>query len=618
MQHVQPPSGGLLALFTDRSIKTQIFVGFLVTLGFLLALGGMTYVAFDDVELAFRSFAQKVDEAGLVREIDRDFTEMRRNVDLYALAGGEERLAQAQAAGQAILARVDQSVAAVGDRDPQLVESLTAVRAGADGYLGDLTQIAELKQRQAALIEGEADPLARKLRQSFQDLMQLTAEGGNAENLMVVAIGMQDVIEIRLKLLTLLDSYDEALADETGRQIDALTQSVMSLARMGGSRDARRLVGELRKAAETFRNTSGEFKETAGPPGPAGQEGHGGQGAAHRSVDPGDPRARACRTGPDRRCDRGCGRVDQTYLGGVMLGALVLGLVFAWGIGSSIARPIVAMTAIMERLAGRDWAAEVPSRNKANEIGAMARAVQHFKEAGVENERLQGEADEARRREEQRRREEELREREALADARRREEEARLADERQHREAAEAERRAEAERLMAEETQRNEAARRRKAEMQGLADSFERAVGGVVARVTAAAGEMQGTAASMTAIADQTSQRSEAAASATGRAASNVATVAAAAEELSASIREIASPGGEFASTDRGRARSSRRSGRMQIVQRPWRRRPRSIGEVVGLINQIAGQTNLLALNATIEAARAGEAGKGLRSWLRK
>ena len=41
------------------------------------------------------------------------------------------------------------------------------------------------------------------------------------------------------------------------------------------------------------------------------------------------------------------------------------------------------------------------------------------------------------------------------------------------------------------------------------------------------------------------------------------------------------------------------------------RRRPARIGDVVELINTIAGQTNLLALNATIEAARAGEAGRG-------
>jgi len=40
------------------------------------------------------------------------------------------------------------------------------------------------------------------------------------------------------------------------------------------------------------------------------------------------------------------------------------------------------------------------------------------------------------------------------------------------------------------------------------------------------------------------------------------------------------------------------------------------IGDVVDLINTIAGQTNLLALNATIEAARAGEAGEASRGGL--
>ncbi len=608
MQHAQPPSGGLLAFFTDRSIKTQIFAGFLVTLAFLLGLGATTYVAFDDVGLAFQSFTHKVDQVGLVREIDRDFTEMRRNVELYGVAGDDQRVARAEAAGNAILTRVDQALAVAGDRDPQLTESLAAVRAGTEGYLADLRQIAELKHRQVALIEGEADPLAVKLRQSFQDLMQLTADGGNAENMMVVAIGLQDIIEIRLKLLGLLERYDEAIAGDTERQIEALTQSVMSLARIGGSRDARRMVGELRKAAETFRNASAEFKETAARldqlatrdmAAKAQAIAASAQAIRERAI------TEQATIGADTTAMLGS---TQTFLGGVMLGALVLGLVFAWGIGSSIARPIVAMTGIMERLAARDWAAEVPSRQRANEIGAMARAVQHFKEAGLDNERLQAEAEEARKRDEQRRREQETRERQAAAEERRREDEARAAGERRQRETAEAERRAEALRVAAEDRQRAEAVARRKAEMQGLADGFEQAVGGVVARVTAAAGEMQGTAASMTAIADQTSHRSEAAANATGRAASNVATVAAAAEELSASIGEIAS---QVANASTVAAQAVEQAQLTDGIVRGLATSAERIGEVVSLINQIAGQTNLLALNATIEAARAGEAGKG-------
>ena len=86
-------------------------------------------------------------------------------------------------------------------------------------------------------------------------------------------------------------------------------------------------------------------------------------------------------------------------------------------------------------------------------------------------------------------------------------------------------------------------------------------------------------------------------------------TVAAGAEEMGASIREIAQ------NADGGRqGRRRRRSRVAEATQRPVAKLGASsqeIGDVVKVITSIAEQTNLLALNATIEAARAGEAGKG-------
>ena len=37
----------------------------------------------------------------------------------------------------------------------------------------------------------------------------------------------------------------------------------------------------------------------------------------------------------------------------------------------------------------------------------------------------------------------------------------------------------------------------------------------------------------------------------------------------------------------------------------------KEIGQIIGVIDEIAFQTNLLALNAGVEAARAGDAGRG-------
>ncbi len=163
-------------------------------------------------------------------------------------------------------------------------------------------------------------------------------------------------------------------------------------------------------------------------------------------------------------------------------------------------------------------------------------------------------------------------------------------------------------RLSDEQKASQEEAQAKSDKLQNLFSSFETAVGSVVSTVSNASQSLQGSAQTMTAIAQQTSERSTAVAAASDEASTNVQTVASAAEEISASVSEIGRQAAE--SSDRASAAAREAEDTVEKVNTLSEAAQR-IGDVVTLIQQIAEQTNLLALNATIEAARAGEAGKG-------
>jgi methyl-accepting chemotaxis protein len=144
--------------------------------------------------------------------------------------------------------------------------------------------------------------------------------------------------------------------------------------------------------------------------------------------------------------------------------------------------------------------------------------------------------------------------------------------------------------------------------MQKLANGFEEAVGAIVHTVSTASSELETAARTMTMQADHAQELATTVAGASEEASANVQSVASATEELSSSISEISRQVQEstrMASSAVDQAHST--TARVSELSKAATR----IGDVVELINTIAGQTNLLALNATIEAARAGEAGRG-------
>jgi methyl-accepting chemotaxis protein len=237
-----------------------------------------------------------------------------------------------------------------------------------------------------------------------------------------------------------------------------------------------------------------------------------------------------------------------TILGAIGAAAL-LTLLMSMLVGRSITAPLGRLSATMQRLASGDTDVEVPQAALRDEIGAMARNVLVFRDNAVERERL--------------------------TDAEGRE----------------------------------TIARRRRAEaVDELVSGFGQAVDAVLDELRHAAAGLGQAAGSMDQVAAQVSHESQAAGGAASNAADNVTTAAGAAEELAASIREIAGQASKSTIVARNAAGEAQRTVETMasLAQAATR-----IGEVVGLIQAIAGQTNLLALNATIEAARAGEAGKG-------
>jgi Methyl-accepting chemotaxis protein len=145
-------------------------------------------------------------------------------------------------------------------------------------------------------------------------------------------------------------------------------------------------------------------------------------------------------------------------------------------------------------------------------------------------------------------------------------------------------------------------------ELGAKADSFERDVQAIVSHVAEAATQMENSARTMAANAEETSVQSTTVAAAAEEATTNIQTVAAAAEELHSSISEISRQVSQSAAIASGAMdEASRANDMVQSLAEAAGK----IGQVVKLINDIASQTNLLALNATIEAARAGDAGKG-------
>ncbi|MEO5375448.1 MAG: methyl-accepting chemotaxis protein [Alphaproteobacteria bacterium] len=509
----------------------------------LLGLNGLT-----NAESGLDEFSRMSKNAIRVCSIDRNVVGLRRNVAVFATSADEKAITRVKELETTL--RRDLKDAAEGTTNAERRANLKKMAEIFEGYIVNFAKVVELRKKSDKVLAEVIDPTGSDIRKTLTSLIDETIEAKDWQSGALAGKVQEQIGLARL-------NARRFVADPEQKQVDTVKEQFgtakKTLAEMIKTEDDEKHRGRLEAVLPMVSKYEAAFLEMSGATLERDKLVKETMAAQAQEI---AKLSAATFESQMKRMEETMASTDEEMAAtsretiGLSIGAAVLGLLFAWLIASGVTNPVKAMTDAMTRLAGGDKSLTVPALDNKDEIGAMAKAVQVFKENAIKVDRMTAEAEE----------------------------------------------------------QKKQAEIEKRRAMNQLADNFESSVKGVVNGVASAATEMQSTAESMSAISEETSRQSTAVAAASEQASANVQTVSAAAEELSSSINEISRQVATAAKISASAVDQARHTN--EIVQGLATAAGR-IGEVVDLINDIAAQTNLLALNATIEAARAGEAGKG-------
>ena len=543
-------SSGLFGFFTNRRINTKIMIGFAVVLALTAVLSAMSYQGFGKVSEGFEAFNQRVKVVGIAREVDRGFVSFRRFVREFSLSGDESLIAEARKRQQALAKSIKQGIDEI--KNPERHQKMVELNQQFELYGKDFDKLVALKQEQNKLTKEVLDPLGLKSRAEIEQLQTMAvAKAGNSNTMVLAGEALKQLLLARLNVNKLLGRHEQSSAEDAEKALAELKVAMTAFGAAIVSDDVRKVFSDVNANVEKYT----EAYHTA----------------AHNAhevelLSNGEMAKAAQAIGAAAEAIKESGVAEETKIEHetesliasteslilmIAIGSLVLGIVLAWLIGRAISKPVVGLCAGMRELADGNFQVVLPGLGRGDEVGDMAQAVETFK---------------------------------IKAEQKAREE------------------------VEAKIQQDQIAARQRKADMIKLADDFENAIGEIVETVSSASTELEASASTLTATAERAQELTTMVAAASEEASTNVQSVASATEELTSSVNEISRQVQESARMA-GDAVSQARTTNDRVSE--LSKAAARIGDVVELINTIAGQTNLLALNATIEAARAGEAGRG-------
>jgi len=546
---VAPNSFGPLAFFTNRKIGTKIAIGFAAVQVLMAILAVMNYSSFGSLGTAFTSFGERVEVVDIAHQIDRGFGSFRSVVREYGLTGDDALLGEAEQRKHKLADSIAIGLRQINNPETQAI--MADIERQFANYSREFVEVVKLRQEQNRLTLEVLGPVGQRLMSKLEQLQSATMAGdGNGNHALLVGQAVKQILTLRLAASKVLGIRLEK--DASGAAEKAITDLKASLSTLKVSLDSAAEQKQI-AAIEADLATYADGFRRASANVLAVETKIGEMAKVAQTLAAAAARINQIGVAEQKQIGQETKALvadtrSQTLI--ITIVAQLIGIVLAWLIGRAVSRPIVQMSDAMRELASGKLDVAVPGSGRLDEIGLMACTVEVFKSNALDVQRLKLEQEEA-------------------------------------------------ERRVAEE---------HKAEMRRLADDFEGAVGEIIQTVTSASTELEASAGTLTSTADRSQELATSVAAASEQASANVQSVASATEQMASSISEISRQVQESAriagdAVDQARKTNGRISQLAEAASR--------IGDVVDLINTIAGQTNLLALNATIEAARAGDAGRG-------
>jgi methyl-accepting chemotaxis protein len=538
---------GVKADFTNLKVKTKILLGFSIVLVILLAVSLASYLGFNKISGQFVEYAGAVGVAIDSGDVELDLVKLRRDIDNFVGTRNADAAKDALVMETQLQGRIAEGLKRASSAEEK--KDIEDMAATLSSVVTSFKKVEELEGERNSIATDLLNNAGPKLASDFEDVVRKAIESGDANAANLANAGLYAAMKARLYANLMLERRETATQAQAEQAFAAALQVADQIESAAAAPEVKSEIGEIKtliaRYGEAFKKSEAIDK------------------TLKKMVDD-DIRGEADRIMKDAEETKSSAAAEEkkvavdthaaigeseTFSFVLSVCGIILGLAIAWFIGSGISSPVIAMTSAMGRLADGDKTITVPALGRKDEIGQMADAVEVFKQNAIE-----------------------------------------------------------VERLAAEQKVEQDKQIERGKKMEAAVTDFDRVISDVVAVVNSAATEMQATAQSLSATAEQTTQQANAVSAASEEMAQNVQTVSAATEELSASIGEIGQQVSESSAiVGDAVVQADDTNAKVEALSDAAKK----IGDVVTLITEIAEQTNLLALNATIEAARAGEAGKG-------